>query len=52
MITFGKSIRIYLKDGTVTGIKFGEVVNQTIQSISSPRLRTGELNDYIEAKRP
>lgn len=52
MTTFGKSIRIYLKDGTVTGIKFGEVVNQTIQSISSPRLRTSELNEYPEAKRP
>ena len=52
MTTFGKSIRIYLKDGTVTGIKFGEVVNQTIQSISCPRLRIGELNDYPESKRP
>jgi hypothetical protein len=52
MTTFGKSIRIYLKDGTVTGIKFGEVVNQTIQSISCPRLRIGELSDYPEAKRP
>jgi hypothetical protein len=52
MIGFGKSIRIYLKDGTVTGIKFGEVVNQTIQSISCPRLRTSELNEYAEAKRP
>jgi hypothetical protein len=52
MTHFGKSIRIYLKDGTVTGIKFGEVVNQTIQSISCPRLRTGELSDYTEAKRP
>lgn len=52
MTTFGKSIRIYLKDGTVTGIKFGEVVNQTIQSVSCPRLRTAELNDYNEAKRP
>lgn len=52
MTKFGKSIRIYLKDGTVTGVKFGEVVNQTIQSISCPRLRTAELNDYPEAKRP
>ncbi|KFD38294.1 methionine sulfoxide reductase [Schleiferia thermophila str. Yellowstone] len=52
MTTFGKSIRIYLKDGTVTGIKFGEVVNQTIQSISCPRLRISELNEYNEAKRP
>lgn len=52
MATLGKSIRVYLKDGTVTGIKFGEVVNQTIQSISCPRLRASELFDYPEAKRP
>ena len=49
---FGKSIRIYLKDGTVTGIKFGEIVNQTIQAISCPRLRLSELSAYPEAKRP
>lgn len=52
MTTFGKSIRIYLKDGSVTGIKFGEVVNQTIQSISCPRLRVGELIEYSESRRP
>jgi hypothetical protein len=52
MSSFGKSIRIYLKDGTVTGIKFGEVVNQTIQSISCPRLRISELSDLAEANRP
>jgi hypothetical protein len=52
MLTFGKSIRIYLKDGTVTGIKFGEIVNHTIQSISCPRLRTGELSENSQAKRP
>jgi len=49
---FGKSIRIYLKDGTVTGIKFGEIVNQTIQAISCPRLKLSELSSYPEAKRP
>ncbi|GAA4339554.1 GIY-YIG nuclease family protein [Flaviaesturariibacter amylovorans] len=52
MNAFGKSIRIYLKDGTVTGIKFGEVVNQTIQSISCPRLRVSELSELAEANRP
>src|SRR5262245_44807612 len=52
MTTFGKSIRIYLKDGTVTGMKFGEVVNQTIQSIFCPRLRISELAGYTESKRP
>ena len=51
-MSFGKSIRIYLKDGTVTGIKFGEVVNQTIQSVSCPRLRIAELGTYSESQRP
>jgi hypothetical protein len=50
MATFGESIRIYLSDGTVTGIKFGEIVNKTIQSISCPRLKTSELNNYPESK--
>jgi hypothetical protein len=52
MASFGKSIRIYLKDGTVTGIRFGEVVNQTIQSIACPRNRVAELKTYLEANRP
>jgi len=52
MSTFGESIRIYLSDGTVTGIKFGEIVNKTIQSISCPRFRTSELNTYPESQKP
>ena len=51
-MSFGKSIRIYLKDGSVTGIKFGEVVNQTIQAISCPRSRVSELASNAECKRP
>jgi hypothetical protein len=51
-MALGKSIRIYLKDGTVTGIKFGEVLMTTIQSISCPRSRVSELSAYPEAKRP
>lgn len=49
---FGKSIRIYLQDGTVSGIKFGEVVNHTIQSISCPRLKISEMQTYPETQRP
>jgi len=52
MTTFGKSIRIYLKDGTVTGIRFGEIVNQTIHSVACPRSRVPELKNYPEANRP
>jgi hypothetical protein len=52
MAIFGKSIRIYLKDGTVSGIRFGEVVNQTIQAIACPRNRLPELRPSPEANRP
>lgn len=51
-MAFGKSIRIYLKDGTVTGMKFGEVVNHTIQCIACPRLKASELSLLSEARRP
>ena len=51
-MAFGKSIRIFLKDGTVTGMKFGEVVNHTIQSVSCPRLKANELSQLPEARRP
>lgn len=51
MTTFGKNIRIYLKDGTVTGIRFGEIINQTIQLIACPRNRVTELKNYDEAKK-
>ncbi len=52
MASFGKSIRIYLKDGTVTGIRIGEIVNQTIQSVACPRKRLNELKNYPEAGKP
>jgi len=52
MQVFGKSIRIYLKDGTVTGIRIGEIVNQTIQSVACPRNRVAELKNYPEANKP
>lgn len=52
MTPFGKSIRIYLKDGNVTGLKFSEVVNQTIQSIACPRIQVTDLSIYPEANRP
>lgn len=50
----GKSIRIYLKDGNVSGIKQAEVVNHTIQSISCPRNKLSDLNKFFprEANRP
>jgi len=53
-MSLGKSIRIYLKDGNVSGIKSAEVVNHTIQAMSCPRNKLSELNrDFPkEANRP
>jgi len=50
----GKSIRIYLKEGTVTGIKSAEVVNHTIQALTCPRNKLSDLNKFFsrEANRP
>lgn len=47
-MALGKSIRIYLKEGSVTGIKLAEVVNLTIQALSSPRKKLSDLNEYFQ----
>ncbi|ANF53175.1 methionine sulfoxide reductase [Chryseobacterium glaciei] len=44
----GKSIRIYLKEGSVSGIKLAELVNLTIQSLSCPRNKITELNSSFQ----
>ena len=46
-MVLGKSIRIYLKEGSVTGIKLAEVVNLTIQALSSPRKKLSDLNEFF-----
>jgi hypothetical protein len=55
MSIFPKSVKIFLNDGTVTGIKSAEIVNNTIQSITCPRPLLSELQDsdrYPEAHKP
>jgi len=51
-MSVGKSIRIYLADGTVTGIRHGEIVNWTGQAVMLPRKRFSELKDWEEASKP
>lgn len=53
-MVLGKSIRIYLKEGTVSGIKQAEIVNHTIQALSCPRVKLVDLNRYFtkESNRP
>jgi hypothetical protein len=48
----GKSIRIYLADGTPLGIRHAELVNWTGQAIVAPRHRLSELKDWAEVRRP
>lgn len=48
----GRSIRIYLADGSASGIRHAEVVNWTGQAIVAPRTRVAELKDWEECQRP
>jgi len=52
MSTHGKTVRIYLADGSPTGIRHAEVVNWTGQAIVCPRARIGELANWMESQRP
>ena len=51
-MALGRAIRIYLSDGSVAGIRHGEIVNWTGQAIACPRARFPELRDWPEAKKP
>lgn len=48
----GKSIRVFLADSTVTGIRYAELVNWTGQAVACPRNRLGELSSWPEASKP
>jgi hypothetical protein len=51
-MSHGRSIRIYLADGSASGIRHAEVVNWTGQALVCPRARVPELADWEEAQRP
>lgn len=44
----GRTIRIYLKDGSVSGIKHAEIVNWTGQAVSVPRALVKSLDDWSD----
>ena len=48
-MVIGKSIRVYLADATVTGIRYAELVNWTGHAIACPRNRLPELTKWPEA---
>ncbi|WP_179287590.1 GIY-YIG nuclease family protein [Paraferrimonas haliotis] len=51
-MTIGKTIRIYLDDGSVSGIRHAEIVNWTGQAVSSPRSKIKSLASWEESKKP
>lgn len=52
MASFGRSLRIYLSDGSPSGVRLAEIVNWTGQAIACPRTRFSELADWPEVSRP
>ncbi len=51
-MAYGKSIRIYLPESSVTGIRYAEVVNRTGHAVACPRTRIGGLEDWPETGKP
>ena len=47
----GKSIRIYLADAEVGGIRHAEIVNWTGQALAFPRNKVPELKSWPEVRR-
>ncbi|MGR6781189.1 GIY-YIG nuclease family protein [Moritella viscosa] len=52
MSKFGRSIRIFLADGSPTGLRHVEIANWSGQALACPRSRFSELTDWEESKRP
>lgn len=48
---FGKSIKIYLSDGSPSGLRHLEIANWSGQAIACPRGRLSELKNWIESHR-
>lgn len=51
-MAIGKSIRVYLPDSTVSGIRYAELVNWTGHAIACPRKRLVDLQSWQEASKP
>ena len=51
-MNIGKTIMIYLDDGSVSGIRHAEIVNWTGQAVSSPRTQIKSLSAWEESKKP
>ena len=52
MSNFGKSIRVFLADGSPTGLRHVAIVNWSGQALACPRSRIPALANWVESKRP
>jgi len=52
MSKYGRSIRIYLADGSPSGLRHVEIANWSGQALACPRSRFSELANWDESKRP
>ncbi len=48
----GRQIKIYLADGSVTGIRHAEIINWTGQALAIPRTRVKDLSSWDECHKP
>lgn len=51
-MSIGRTIRIYLDDGSTAGIRHAEIVNWTGQAISAARIQVKSLSAWDESKKP
>lgn len=51
-MSIGRTIRVYLEDGSITGIRHAEIVNWTGQALSSPRNQVKSLYEWEESIKP
>lgn len=52
MSKFGRCIKIFLADGSPTGLRHVEIANWSGQALACPRSRFSELGKWEESKRP
>lgn len=51
-MSYGKTVKLFLADGTAAGIRHAEITNWTGQAIAAPRTRYSELKEWEETLRP
>ena len=51
-MAYGKTVKIYLSDGTPSGVRHAEIIGWTGQAIACSRSRIPELRDWSEIQRP